>query len=540
MNLKNEIENYLMLDDLDLESPPLKIIPKIKKNKPLLKNIFEQTSFMNENCSIAQRLWHIKHNLLELNKCKYNSQPKFNSFSKGYFTGCSKSCQCVKDAQKHSNDHLTPEKKRSINEKRENTSLEKYGVKNFAQTKESKHKTKKTNKTRYGSENPMQNSIIIEKYKHTFNEKYGVDNPAKIQAVKNKNSNSQIEKSKEKYEDYIREFGFELQEEFKGFHKSHIFKHTDCGNVFEWNPRSGYKSIPHCNICHTSHITSSKAEEELREFLKSILDDRILSNNRTLIPPKEVDIYIPSKYLAIEYCGLYWHSESNEKDKWYHFNKWKECNDKGIRLLTIWDSEWINKQEIVKNRLKHILGNEKGIGARKCEIKEIELSQTREFCEVNHLHGYQQSSVKLGAFYEDELVGVMTFGKRKITGGISEWEIMRFCTSCNVVGLASRFVGKFKKDYHPEKLVSYSDNRWDTGKVYENMGFEKTNTPSPGYWYTSNFLSLEHRYKFRKKRLVEQGADSSLTEKEIMVSLGYSRVWDCGVTRWELDLNKKE
>ncbi len=382
----------------------------------------------------------------------------------------------------------------------------------------------------------MKSDKIVEKLKSSNLKNYGFENISQVidkkENIKKKHLENGFTKYLEKLEETEYRFHNIENEKYEGLGNEYTFYHKKCGEEFV--DRITYdKPLPICNHCYPKIWGSSFEGKGLIDFIKTICND-VEENNRKLISPKEVDIFIPSKHIAIEYSGLYWHSDYFKKDKWYHYNKWKECNDKGIRLITIWDSEWKFKKEKVKSRLIHILGNEKGIGARKCVIREIDTKEAIEFCETNHLHGYTKSSVKLGAFYEDELVGVMTFGKRKITGGISEWEIMRFCTSCNVVGLASKFVKYFKKTYSPEKLVSYSDNRWDTGKVYENIGFVQTNTPNPGYWYTSNFLSLEHRYKFRKKRLVEQGADSSLTEKEIMDSLGYSRVWDCGVRRWEL------
>jgi len=122
---------------------------------------------------------------------------------------------------------------------------------------------------------------------------------------------------------------------------------------------------------------------------------------------------IPSKKLAIEYCGLYWHSESMGKNRNYHIKKLNMCTDKGYRLITIFEDEWVNKRNITESRLMNVLGinKSKRIYARKCVVKEISATQARMFCEQNHLQGYTGSNIKIGAYYNTELVAVMYFFK---------------------------------------------------------------------------------------------------------------------------------
>ncbi len=547
------------------------------KKLGLKDEIINHTSNLPEYSTLAQRIYHIINDIPQVPQvelCDCGNFKKFESITKGYRPTCGKGCSSIKQIQrkksKEYQNSLIKEKRDEINQKRKNTRLARYGNEYQTPKQKERHekfyskkenienqnkKQRETMQRKYGVSHIMHLPETKKKIQSTMQERHGVNNALQLEHTREKLSEvtktfeykqkireSQLEAGFKKFQERLQNSGYELlDDEYKGTTSQvYRFQHN-CGHEFEKLVNST-AAVPICRKCYPINSFKSNQEQEIFEFVKDYFDDAIQSN-RNLIKPQELDIYIPSKNIAIEFCGLLWHSESfGGKDKWYHFNKWEKCKDKGIRLITIWDSEWINKQEIVKNRLKYILNiNEnETVGARECSIKEIDTAIAKNFCEKYHLHGYNNSSVKLGAFYEDELVGVMTFGKRKITGGISEWEIMRFCTSCNVVGLASRFVGKFKKDYHPEKLISYSDNRWDTGKVYENIGFVQTNKSEPNYWYSSNYHGLEHRYKFRKKRLIEQGADSSLTEKEIMVSLGYDRVWDCGVRRWELDLSKKE
>lgn len=57
---------------------------------------------------------------------------------------------------------------------------------------------------------------------------------------------------------------------------------------------------------------------------------------------------------------------------------------------------------------------------------------------------------------------------------------------------------------------------------------------SPNYWYwdkKKRDITRYHRFTFRKDKIKHLGTG---TEKEIMNSLGYSRIWDCGHYRFEI------
>ena len=99
----------------------------------------------------------------------------------------------------------------------------------------------------------------------------------------------------------------------------------------------------------------SKEENNLVDFISGLGFD-IIQNDREILNGKELDILIPSQNTAIEYNGVYYHSDKF-KDKNSHLIKIKECEKKGIRLIHIWESDWIkiNKsfkklQQIFKNK----------------------------------------------------------------------------------------------------------------------------------------------------------------------------------------------
>lgn len=127
-----------------------------------------------------------------------------------------------------------------------------------------------------------------------------------------------------------------------------------------------------------------------------------------------MDIYIPSKQLAIDVDGNYWHSELCGKDKKYHIGKTDKCAELGIKLVHIFEDEIDFKWDIVQSRLKSMLGIiDSRIYARKCTVKEIGKEDKKRFNNTNHIQGDTNSSVNLGLFHDDKLLSVMTFGKER-------------------------------------------------------------------------------------------------------------------------------
>lgn len=311
-----------------------------------------------------------------------------------------------------------------------------------------------------------------------------------------------------------------------------------------WQDAYAHLNGQGCNECG-HEITHSSNEIELFEYIKSLLpNEEIKIGDRKIIHPMEIDVYIPSKKLAFEFDGLYWHSENKISDSKYHLKKTVLCNNKGIRLIHIFEDEWILKKDIVKSRIKSILGiSDNKISASKCKIKEISSKIANEFIEENHIQGSCQSKYQYGLFYKDELVSVMTFGHLRKNlngrGGKNDYELLRFCNklNTNVVGGASKLLSHFIRDYSPETILSYSDKRWNTGNVYKQLGFKWSHDSSPSYFYVvSN--RRENRYKYRKSELVKEGYSKELSEHDIMLRRGIYRIYDCGCKVYKLTIKQ--
>ena len=287
--------------------------------------------------------------------------------------------------------------------------------------------------------------------------------------------------------------------------------------------------------CPKCAILMSKAEDEIIQFLKPCINtiQRYKMSNK-----KEIDILLPTLNIGIEYNGLRWHSEQFSKNKNYHIEKTLQAKKEGIKLIHIFEDEWVYKKEIVESRLLNLVGKTPNkIYARKCEIREISYKESYNFLETNHIQGNVVSKYHIGLFYNNELVSLMTFGGlRRNLGSTSEegkYELLRFCNklNTNVVGGASKLLSYFEKIYKPKEIISYADRRWSNGNLYEQLSFNFINSSSPNYFYVYG-SKRENRFKYRKSELVKMGFDKNKTEKQIMEEQGFHRIYDCGTLKF--------
>ena len=305
--------------------------------------------------------------------------------------------------------------------------------------------------------------------------------------------------------------------------------------LYERNKRD-YIICTNCNPIGQSNV--SGREKEILNFIKT-LDVNCLETQRIPNKRTEIDILLPDHNLGIEFNGLYWHNELF-KSKNYHLEKTTDLLSHGIKLIHVFEDEWLYKQEIVKSILRNKLNKiENKIYARKCVIKELTTIETKNFLDDNHIQGNVNSKVRLGLFHNEILVSLMSFSKGRIImgGKDTEWELNRFANilNTNVIGGASRLLNYFIKQYNPNKIVSYSDIRIFEGGMYEKLGFTKISQSKPNYWYVINDLR-KHRFNFRKSILVKEGYDKNLTEQKIMLDRKIYRIYDCGNIRWEMNL----
>ena len=464
---------------------------------------------------------------------------------------CNLSCEDTKNKMKQTNlkkyGTEYPLQNELIFNKVRNTNLEKYRVEFVSQVDKFKEQIKKTNMGRYGATHPLQCKDVHEKLENTNLERYGVKHFAQSDVYKKNVWSKFYEKlisSKRLNGEMIPLFSVN---DYKGVEKKYKFKCLKCQNIFEDHLQDG--RIPRCYNCYPK-LFISWGEVEIMEFIRSLDNTLIIEfGHRMLQSGKELDVYIPDKKLAIEFDGLYWHSETGgNKHENYHLNKTVECETMGIHLIHIFEDEWMNTPDIVKSRIASILQKTPNvIYARKCEIRLVSSDESSDFLDDNHLQGKDNNSIKLGLYHNDELLSIMTFGNlRKCMDNNAidnHYEMYRFCSKINysVVGAASKLLKHFIQNYNPEKIISYADRRWSRGNLYEKIGFTKVSILRPNYFYTMDHCKKYHKFSFRKSELSAKLSifDPNLSEWENMQLNGWDRIWDCGSLKYEWNNPKK-
>ena len=378
-------------------------------------------------------------------------------------------------------------------EKFKETMLDRWGVEYALQSEELKDKAKKTNIEKFGVENPFMDNEMI---KTKFREKWGVDHPSKVPDIVDKIKTS----TKKNWDE-------------KKVERTEKCKQT---NLEKW----GLNRIIGSN---------SIKKNELIDFIKSIYGGEIIKSFRD---SKEIDIYLPELNLGFEFNGLYWHSEK-WKSKYYHIDKTNFFSKKGIRIIHIWEDDWVNKSDIIKSQISNWIGlSKRKIFGRNCVVRVVEKRVGISFLDKNHIQGSDKSVLKLGLYFGEELVSIMTFdhfeGRRRMEE--SGWNLSRFCnlTVTNVVGGASKLLSYFTSKYKPSRIVSYADRDWSSGGLYNKLGFKLVSESRPDYKYIVEGTRV-HKSNFKKSKL-----KYTETEKEYVKKRGIEKVWDCGKMKFEI------
>lgn len=421
-----------------------------------------------------------------------------------------------------------------VKRKKEQTMMTNYGVTSPMKSEVIRNRAKDTNLLRYGEDNPMKNSDIREKSRTTLRENYGVDNPMHSEEIKDKLARS-MEKtygvshhSQINYSEMTK-YILGSEERFIEFIAGKSFNRA--ASELGVNPST---IGDYCNLYNIKADTSTSSyENEISEFL-TLHGIDFVSNDRNVISPKELDFYIHDSKLAIEFNGIYWHSTAKIKDTKYHFNKWKSCHEKGVRLLMINEDEWLNGSERIKKKILNLCGrSERSVGARSLTVQEIPSKEANVFLERHHIQGKAYGiRTAYGAYNGDELVGVMAFNNQRGTGAL---ELIRFCTDGKIyAGMFSKIFKKFVTDYPDiSEIVSFADLRYSDGNLYGVTGFVKERIIPPDYRYVINGKT-RHKSSFTRARIEKKYGIvlGETTEKQAMEDLGHHRIYDCGKIRF--------
>lgn len=286
-------------------------------------------------------------------------------------------------------------------------------------------------------------------------------------------------------------------------------------------------NIKRCWRCRCCNPIGSKQQIDISNYVKS-LGFNVENSTRNVIPPLELDLWIPEKKVAIEYHGLYWHSGGLDEifDKKQHRRKYEVCASSGIKLVQIFSDEWIKNEEICRSIIKNALGkNEILLNARDCKVEEIDHVSAKEFLDSTHISGYTRCKHKFGLVHKEHgLVGVATTRTpiQVKWGRLSELARMSFSKGVSVRGGASKLLSVVKEASLGEGfegVLSYADLRFGSGSVYEKCGFAEAGETSLNYWYTDGHRRFD-RFEFRAK--------PGISENEVALEAGVRQVWGCG------------
>lgn len=544
---------------------------RMSKESFVIKNFKEEYDFIiseiDEEIPFKEKAYLVVNNMKKTPMCENpncNKKVKFKNSTIGYLKYCSKKCI--------SSDP-------NIKKIKELKSIEKWGTKTPAESNEIKNKIIDTNRKKYGSNSPMGSEKIQEKSKRKLLEKFGVDNASKSKEILEKRIESfKLSNYKETYkETSLKRYGVEHPWMNKEIHRKTIevfykdykeriinkidtnlyeflsfekdlstelkFKCKKCSEEFKILPYQFYYRINNnlsiCTKCFPISENSSISQIELFNFINENYKGLILQNDKNIIKPYEIDVYLPELNIGFEFNGVFWHSNKFKDDK-YHYKKNKLSLENSVKLYTIWEDDWNTKKEICKSFILNKLKKSKvKIGARKTNIKEVNYLESKKFLDENHLQGDVKSSIRIGLYSNNELISIITFSKlrlplnRKLNNNTGVYELTRFCNKINhnVIGGASKLLNYFINKYNPIEIQTYSDNLISEGDLYRKLGFNYIHESEPGYWYVVNGIR-EHRFNWRKQKLVKMGYDKEKTENEIMLELGFWRIYNAGNKKW--------
>ena len=437
-----------------------------------------------------------------------------------------------------------PEIKQRVKNSLKRTIQKKYGADHYSQTAEYKEKFKKTCLEKYGVENPFQLIEVKEKIKKTNLEKYGAENPMQNKEIKSRVISKNIARSNIRKElkkrKNIKDYGTETPTGTQRMEKTCLDKYGVKNPMQNKDIKiKAAKTVDYKKANGLWNPAYGKTEDEIRTWLKEITNKE-WNSNRTILGGKELDMYNEEYKLAIEYCGLYWHTEHSPQPrlKGYHNSKRIECEKQGIRLITIFEDEWMSRSAQVKNFLKSVLGSHTvNVFARKTEFKVIDKKEAKALLQENHIQGYNRlTKYCFGLYSGESLIAVMTFGGHHRQGNeVIVLDRFVIKSGYSIVGGASKLLKNALRYLPKGEITSWSDNRWSQGNVYAKLGFTLGGELNPDYSYYDSRIAKSARVSKQSQMKKRTGCPKEKTEKEWSLENGLWRIWDCGKKRWRLD-----
>lgn len=477
-------------------------MPSSRKLAANLEWLTENTSWLPPTAPSAERLYVLMHNLVECpKKCKIcGNKVQFGRWGDPYgSTFCSQECMWRDKTLKPKK--IKPPKaplltQNELTQRRETANLAKYGVRYPWMLKESKRT--KAEKAAL---------LLAEKWIQQINATGKVT--ALFQPTEYRNSRQYLP-----------------------------VKCNACNTIYQvrrFGDDVDRTVVKFCGTCFTKN--ASAGQHNFAEWIKMLEIPFRLNDRRVFKGKYELDIWLPSHNFAIEFDGLYWHSERGRPNiKTVSKLKHEAVKESGIRLISIFEDDWNTKQDIIKSRIENQLGlTKEKIFARKCKLLKLSPNVSREFFERSHLDGFVPAAVTFGLEHDGIIVAAMSFGKSRFNKKY-QWELLRFAAKpyTSVIGGASRLFMAWQNENLGASIISFSDNSWGDGKLYERLGFANDGQTPQGYFYTNSSGKRTSRQSMMKHKLKDKLKiyDPDLSERENCWNNGWYRIWNLGNTRW--------
>jgi hypothetical protein len=405
------------------------------------------------------------------------------------------------------------------------TFTEKYGVPHVLQNKEIYEKQQATMMERYGVKYAVHHEGFLEKSKNTLKENYGVDTPMHSDIIRNKNAISNRAS-------YIKSGKFTIRNKkiASNCHVELISLDTDyiegkpilwkhvCGTVYEETFCTDY----FINSCSNPECKrQSNPQRAIYEYVKTLVPvSDIRVNDRSVIPPNELDIYIPSKNLAIEMDGIYWHQFEKEG-----INKVSRCADLGIELLHITDYSWYKVHHVWESIIATKLGKPKVIDSSLCQVKTISSQTAQEFTFINSMYPVDCTNTdNLGLYFNNELVYLMTFKEIKEDPEFQS-ELSSFTPKLDYhIPNLSPLIKFFNKVIGGNTLV-YVKHGYGNDYIFDNIA-EKIGDTESEFYYMKDEIVISSTVDIKGEFGVHY--NNSLSESENMRDIGFVKVEDRG------------
>lgn len=463
--------------------------------------------------------------------------------------------------------------------------IEKHGVKSTLSIPSVRKKATKTMIERFGVDNAMKNPEIVQKQIEITKQRFGIEtdghhlsNPEYytrtiVAGMQRKYGErhymiNATDSVKNRRRDYVRGLPDDKKEEIHLKRKETIAskkKDPDrylelvniskeeinrryqelgafgCADYYGVAYQTFYEYLKKFNIELTNDNRTSKEEKLLTSYIRELGFD-VIENDRTILNGLELDIFIPEKKIAIEYNGVHWHSTQFIQDRNYHLKKYEMCCEKGVRLVSLFCDEFRRNPEIIKTKIASLLGvsPRKRVPARKTQVFIPKVSDVTTFYQKYHIQQSTAATHHLGLEYDGTMVACMSFYARP-SQGEGHYELVRFATSCDVVGGFSKLLKAFIRRMEPTKITSFADLRISDGNVYFKNGFNYVSQTKPNYYYVKN--GKRYRKNGFKRKNIEnyfysgkfEFFDPELSESKNMEMNGYHQIFDIGLLKFELD-----